>query len=69
MHEGQANAETALLALDRAAALHEEIEHVRQQVERQSLPIIGDIDDDLVASATGGNPYVSTGRRVPGGVR
>src|SRR5436190_673419 len=36
MHEGQANAETALLALDRAAALHEEIEHVRQQIARDA---------------------------------
>ena len=56
LDDGQADAQAPLRPGQRAVALGEEPEHLRQLLGRDADPVVPDADDDLLALPPGGEP-------------
>ena len=63
-HEREPDAEPAGAALERAIALHEQLEHARQQLGTDAHAGVAHGQDRLIAVATHGDGDLAPGRRV-----
>src|SRR5690242_2470113 len=65
----QSDTQAALGTIERAIALHEQIENVRKQIRRNACTRIGNFDEGAVLVSTGTNPDLPARFRVLASIR